>query len=907
MIARQGYETHRQYQPQVVEDPRLCASLWRDCLAKKPKVGKPFCMLLPPPNITGDLHLGHALTAAIQDAICRWQHMNGRDVLWIPGMDHAGLATQMIVERHLFGHNCKHQGSLNPRLQMGREAFVQEVWKWKDSKETSILAQLHRLGLVLDWSREYFTLSPVEHKVLTEMTKLPVPGYADPQPFGYVDVFDYRLASKCGRSPGTVPVATTRLETMLADTALAVHPKDTRYAHLIGQHVLHPFCNSRPIPIIADDVHVDPNQGTGVVKVSPGHSMIDWEIATKHGLKAISMLDDDGTVNIVGGPEFQDLPRFTARQRLVERLTELGLYRGRFGVGQSTEFLAPVGTISLPVCSRSGDVVEPLLRQQWFVNTDSMAEAALRAVQTGQLRISPSFHEPTWCEWLTPERRRHWCISRQVWWGHRMPAYRIPEKAFADSQSYEAFNLSRFYPLSLMETGQDILFFWVARMVMLAIQLTGKLPFNKILLHGLICDSSGQKMSKSRGNTIDPLQLIEGVGKLKQHQIGPGISSLGADALRASLLAADFTRPAVAYSEEYALDYRRFCNKVWQSMQFLLSVMTREASAESTLTVDTENLWSRLLQPLSTCEETSLVDLWILYRLAQRSSQFNRTFNNLCSGSSTAEDVSPSHSLHNCVSDLRYWWTQELCSVYLEVVKQRLRPPHSSSTPTACLDVLIHCFLCGLRLLHPISPHLSEVLWQSLSPMLALPRESLLLQPYPKDVLASVHPDFEALSAYIESLLAASSRVTSWRLTLGLNKSSKAAVGLLLLQPWQPRPEDVINPRAREVAAREITYSLTGLRCIDQQASFMTVPCGSDIHLHFDPEDVDFSAAETSLNSRLANQLKKAKAVEKKALTNSREGLSRSDSVKLSLIKTQIKELEEQLNYLLLCKNGLRK
>ncbi|BHF67412.1 hypothetical protein SprV_0301043800 [Sparganum proliferum] len=1012
-------ETHRQYQPQVVEDPRLCAPLWRDCLAKKPKVGKPFCMLLPPPNITGDLHLGHALTAAIQDAICRWQHMKGGHVLWIPGMDHAGLATQMIVERHLFGHTCNHQGSVNPRLQMGREAFVQEVWKWKDSKETSILAQLHRLGLVLDWSREYFTLSPehskavnealcrlfkaglvyrsnslifwcchlrsaisdieVEHKVLTEMTKLPVPGYADPQPFGYVDVFDYRLASKSGKSPGTVPVATTRLETMLADTALAVHPKDTRYAHLIGQHVLHPFCNWRPIPIIADDVHVDPDQGTGVVKVSPGHSMIDWEIATRHGLKAISMLDDDGTVNFVGGPEFQDLPRFAARQRLVERLTELGLYRGRFGVGQSTEFLAPVGTISLPVCSRSGDVVEPLLRQQWFVNTDSMAEAALRAVQTGQLRISPSFHEPTWCEWLAPERRRHWCISRQVWWGHRMPAYRIPEKASADSQSTEysvadfgcgqasaeltskwviarspdeartvmaeklhcapedlpvleqdcdvldtwfssgllplsalgwpteAFDLSRFYPLSLMETGQDILFFWVARMVMLAIQLTGKLPFNKILLHGLICDASGQKMSKSRGNTIDPLQLIEGVGKLKQHQIGPGISSLGADALRASLLAADFTRPAVAYSEENALDYRRFCNKVWQSMQFLLSVLTREASAESTLTVDTEDLWSRLLQPLSNCEETSLVDLWILYRLAQRSSQFNRTFSNLCSGSSTAEDVDPSHSLHNCVSDLRYWWTEELCSVYLEVVKQRLRPSYSRSTPTASLDVLIHCFLCGLRLLHPITPHLSEVLWQSLPPRLALPRESLLLQPYPKDVLASVHPDFEVLTAFIESLLTASSRVTSWRLTLGLNKSSKDSVGLLLLQPRQPRPEDVINPRAREVAAREITYSLTGLRCIDQQASFMTVPCGSDVHLHFDPEGVDFSAAETSLNSRLANQLKKARAVERKALTNPREGLSRSDSVKLSLIKTQIKELEEQLHYLLLCKNGPRK
>ncbi|VDN09351.1 unnamed protein product, partial [Dibothriocephalus latus] len=425
-------------------------------------VGKPFTMILPPPNITGDLHLGHALTAAIQDAICRWerfptsQQMKGRNVLWIPGMDHAGLATQMVVERHLFGDTCDLQGSRNPRLQMGREAFVQEVWKWKDSKGTNILAQLNRLGLLLDWSREYFTLSPehskavnealyrlfktgliyrsnslvfwcchlrsaisdieVEHKVLTEMSRLPVPGYADPQSFGYVDVFDYQLTSsdqpvvsKSRRPCGTVPVATTRLETMLADTALAVHPSDTRFAHLIGRSVLHPFCSSRHIPIIADDVHVDPNQGTGVVKVSPGHSMVDWEIATRHGLKAINMLSDDGTVNFVG----------------------------RFAVGESAEFLAPVGAVSLPVCSRSGDVIEPLLREQWFVNTDSMADAALRAAQTGQVRISPSFYEPTWCDWLAPEKRRHWCISRQVWWGHRMPAYRIPEKS-SDSPSVEA-------------------------------------------------------------------------------------------------------------------------------------------------------------------------------------------------------------------------------------------------------------------------------------------------------------------------------------------------------------------------------------------------------------------------------------------------------------------------------------
>uniref|UniRef100_A0A0X3NF96 valine--tRNA ligase n=2 Tax=Schistocephalus solidus TaxID=70667 RepID=A0A0X3NF96_SCHSO len=338
-------------------------------------------------------------------------------------------------------------------------------------------------------------------------------------------------------------------------------------------------------------------------------------------------------------------------------------------------------------------------------------------------------------------------------------------------------------------------------------------------------------------------------------------------------------------------------------MQFLLSVLPREVPPETALTINTEGMWSRLRQPLLDCEETSLVDLWILYRLAQRSSQFNRTFSNLCS--SKGEDISPSHSLHNCVSELRNWWTQEFCSVYLEVVKQRMRAPHSGGTSIASPDVLVNCFLCGLRLLHPITPHLSEVLWQSFPPQLPVPREPLLLQPYPEDILASVHPDFEALSAFINGLLAAASRVTNWRLTLGLNKSSKDSAGLLLLlQSQKTRSEDLINLRAQEMATREITYALTSLRCIDPRASFMTVPCGSDVHLHFDPQVVDFSAAEVSLDARLANQRKKAKAVEKKAATNPQEGLSRSDSVKLSLIKTQIKELELQLHHLLQCKNA---
>uniref|UniRef100_A0A5K3FAN4 valine--tRNA ligase n=2 Tax=Mesocestoides corti TaxID=53468 RepID=A0A5K3FAN4_MESCO len=970
------------YQPQIVENSELCRILWRKALEerKSARPSRTFSMILPPPNITGDLHLGHALTASIQDAICRWQCMRGCDVAWVPGLDHAGLAAEMVVERNLAR---KEKAPLsNPRLTLGREAFLKEMWGWMELKRTAILDQLNRLGLTLDWSAEYFTLSPqhsksvnealfrlseaglvyraqnliswcsylqsaisdieVDHKQITERTMLSVPGYATKQPFGYVDVFDYKLADGSGR----VPVATTRLETMLGDTALAVHPDDVRFSRLIGKFVEHPFFKNRVIPIIADSKHVDPNEGTGVVKVSPGHSAVDFEIAEGGmKLKVINVLANDGSLKDCG--EFSGLPRFVARQELVERLTEKGLYRGRFSVGEATEFLATVAPISLPICSRSGDIIEPLLREQWFIDTRTMAAAASEAVDAGVLRISPRFHEATWHDWLAPERHRDWCISRQVWWGHRMPAYRIPLElkdrcpSIPSTKAAHLTNListtsewvvardleearrliagrcncnvtevplnlerdtdvldtwfssallpfttfgwpqedpelTRSYPLDLMETGQDILFFWVARMVMLGVHLTGRVPFKHVFLHGLICDANGRKMSKSKGNTIDPLKLIDGVGNLKSHQLGHdgGVVSLGADALRASLLATDFSRPAIAYAEENALDYRRFANKIWQTMRFLTSEMTRTGVSVDLKRHSIEDMWVRLLQQKTA--GVSILDDWILLHAAQLARQFNASYESLCSGDSSGE------GLHNCIIDFRYWWTEELCSVYLEVVKQRLRKNCSSQD----LDVFVACCLCGLRLLHPLMPHLSETLWQSL----LRTERSILLEAFPQVPIAQDNLDFSE-SHFVKESLNTVSRIKSWRVLLGLGKTYKGDIGVSGL-PTDSRQQE---------AVRELCSALANLQQIDSETMQLTsIPCGAGISLTFQSKDVNFDEAEKILRSRLSSQIKKADALKSKRKDGDQGcNLSRSETSRLTAIEHQISELDSQLQILL--------
>jgi valyl-tRNA synthetase len=545
-----------------------------------------FVMVIPPPNVTGSLHLGHALTNAVEDTLTRWHRMNGKVTLWVPGTDHAGIATQSVVEKRL-----KKEENLS-RHDLGREPFVKKVWEWKETYGNKITGQIRSLGASCDWERESFTMDSnlskavteafcrfhednllyrdtrlvnwscalrsaisdieVDHIDIEEKTFRTVPGH-DPTKkyeFGMITSFAYKVEG----SDEEIVVATTRLETMLGDTGVAVHPEDPRYKHLHGKMLIHPFVD-RKIPIITDPISVDMSFGTGAVKITPAHDPNDYLCGKRNNLEFIVCVSEDGSISANGG-QYAGMMRYDVRQKMEKDLEALGLYRGK-----------ALNKMRLGICSRSGDIIEPMLTPQWYVNCNSMAKRAVDSVRNGDLKIVPAMHEDTWYYWL--DNIRDWCVSRQLWWGHRIPAYFVRiageanldknepgnndrwvvarSEAEAKTKAAEKFNVSEneitleqdedvldtwfssglfpfsvfgwpnqtedfnaFYPTTLLETGADILFFWVARMVMMGLHLTDKLPFTTVYLHAMVRDKNGKKMSKSLGNVIDPLEVIHG-------------------------------------------------------------------------------------------------------------------------------------------------------------------------------------------------------------------------------------------------------------------------------------------------------------------------------------------------------------------------------------------------------------
>ncbi|XP_069701064.1 valine--tRNA ligase-like isoform X2 [Periplaneta americana] len=753
-------------------------------------MGEPFNMVLPPPNVTGTLHLGHALTCTIQDVLARWHRMRGSPVLWVPGMDHAGIATQVVVEKKLW------QEKSLTRHDIGRDKFVEEVWRWKEEKANSIVQQLRRLGLSLDWTREMFTMDPmqsaavteafvtlfdadliyranslvnwscvlqsaisdieVELKQVTGATRIEVPGYTEPVEFGVLTDFAYKF---CDRD-GEIVVSTTRVETMLGDTALAVHPLDDRYKNVWGEQVWHPFRRER-IPIICDDF-VDPDLGTGVVKITPAHNSRDFEVGKRHNLEIIPVINERGDLNEKCG-EFANMKRFDARRIITEELNSLGLLRGKKD-----------HSMQVPFCSRSGDVVELLMKPQWFVNCQDMAQKALLAVKNGELKIDPVFFEKTWYTWL--HDMRDWCISRQLWWGHQIPVYEcwsvfdpetsvwVAARDVDEAKQKAAFRMSvlvsditivrqdedvldtwfssalfpfssmgwpgKFYPLTLMETGHDILFFWVARMVMLGTQLTGQLPFKNILLHGIICDAQGRKMSKSLGNVIYPEDIITGISlenlNLQAHKsfeagflskselekildgqkkmFPKGIAECGADALRFTLCSTNIKHHFINFDVQQCHSNRLFCNKIWQATKY-----TKMCVEKVPLSLDYDLGSSQ--------SHLSKLDRWILSCLARMLSEVHR-------GLSTAE-------FHVATSALRMFLYNEFCDFYLETTKLVLKKPESEAAVATCRTLLC-CMDTALHALSPFMPFLTEELYHH------LPRpkehhfsESIMVAPYP--------------------------------------------------------------------------------------------------------------------------------------------------------------------------------
>ncbi|XP_052721885.1 valine--tRNA ligase-like isoform X2 [Crassostrea angulata] len=730
-----------------------------------------FVMCLPPPNVTGTLHLGHAITNTIQDALVRWHRMRGYETLWLPGCDHAGIATQVVVEKKLWKEKRQ------TRHDIGREAIIQEVWKWKESKGETIYDQLKKLGSSLDWDRACFTLDKnlseavteafvklhdegliyrknkmvnwscqlqsvisdieVENIHLSKRTQINIPGYQERVEFGAMTSFVYPVVGK----DEEIIVSTTRPETMLGDTAVAVHPIDLRYRHLHGCSVLHPI-DGRHLPIICDE-SVDIEFGTGAVKITPAHDKTDHDIGRRHGLPSMSVISRSGLMENVDAP-YLGMKRFDARKEVLGDLKRRNLYRG-----------SKSHPMTLPICSRSKDVIEPLEMEQWFVNMEEMSQMGINAVKTKQLTFVPEYHQKVWFNWL--KSAEEWCISRQLWWGHRIPAYlafdknKGPEKNVwvAARTQQEAItkaarllnlgkeedvvikqdedvldtwfssglfpfsplgwpnqtdDLNKYYPISLMETGSDILFFWVARMVMLGMKLTNQLPFSKVLLHGLLRDAHGRKMSKSLGNVIDPLDVISGITledlhkKVEESNLAPhevetakegqrrdfpnGIPACGTDALRFMLCSYNFKDDEIPMNVEHVQAKRHFCNKIWNGFKFVTSY--------TDTAVD-------LRVPLS--QGVDVMDKWILSRLSNLVDLCHEGF--------------LSHDLQFCTKALQNFLVGDFCDIYLEYSKHILsgdNEAHKEST----IQLLCLCMDTFLRALSPFMPYLSEELYQRL-------------------------------------------------------------------------------------------------------------------------------------------------------------------------------------------------
>ena len=662
-----------------------------------------FSIVIPPPNITGRLHIGHAFNNTLQDILTRWKRMQGCNALWQPGTDHAGIATQNVVEKQLHEEGTGRQD-------LGREAFVKRVWKWRNESGGTITNQLKKLGCSLDWERDRFTMDEGLSKAVREvfvslyeedliykgdyiinwcprchtaLSDLEVE-HQDTQ--GYL----YHLKYSIKDSEDFLVIATTRPETMLGDTAVAVNPDDERYQKYKGKKLILPVLN-REVPLIVDD-YVDTSFGTGALKVTPAHDPNDFELGRKHQLETINIMNPDGTMNSLASPTYEGLDRFECRKKLISNLKDSGV-------------LIKIEDLNHSVghCYRCRTVVEPYLSKQWFVKVKPLAEPAMKAVRDGSIKIVPKFWENTYFEWM--ENIRDWCISRQIWWGHQIPAWNckacgevvvaretpnscsacsstdlIQETDVLDTWFSSALwpfstlgwpektdSLKRFYPTSVLCTGFDILFFWVARMIMMGLKFMGDVPFRDVYIHALIRDAEGQKMSKTKGNVIDPLEVME---------------QYGTDALRFTLAAFAAQGRDIKLAEDRIEGYRNFCNKLWNASRF---VFMNLEDYKGSCALDERSKFSS-------------ADLWILSRLNRATKDVN-------------EALEAFRFNDAALTVYKFIWN-EYCDWYIELTKSKLVDPGSQRV--AAQNMLIHVLDSALKLLHPFMPFITEEIWQKL-------------------------------------------------------------------------------------------------------------------------------------------------------------------------------------------------
>jgi len=745
-----------------------------------PGKGEPYCIMIPPPNVTGSLHMGHAFQQTLMDILIRYHRMKGRNTLWLVGTDHAGIATQMVVERQLA------EAGLDRRT-IGREEFVKRIWQWKEESGGTITRQLRRLGASVDWSRERFTLDPAlsnavqetfirlynegliyrgkrlvnwDPVLLTALSDLEVESKEEPGEL-------YHLRYPLADGSGSVVVATTRPETMLGDVAVAVNPEDERYQHLVGKEVLLPLAN-RKIPIIADNF-VERDFGTGCVKITPAHDFNDFAVAERHHLDKINIFTIEAKLNENVPLEYQGLDRFVARKKVLEALKHLNL------IEKIEKY-----TIKLSRGDRSGAILEPRITDQWFIKMESLAKPAIEAVTNGKIRFTPQNWEKTYFEWMN--NIQDWCISRQLWWGHRIPAWydengkiyvgeseaaiRAHHKLAPDmiltqdedvldtwfSSALWPFStlgwpektsdLETFYPTNTLITGFDIIFFWVARMVMFGLKFTGEIPFKDVYINGLIQDQDGIKMSKTKGNVIDPLDVVDGIDieslvkkrtsslmqpqlaqkieKATRAQFPNGIQAYGMDALRFTFSALATPARYIRFDLARVEGYRHFCNKLWNAARFVL------------MNVENKEVVSKGPHSLS------LPDRWIVSKLQAVKQEVEAALN-------TYRFDLAAQALYDFI------W-HEFCDWYLELSKPALQGGEEAHA-TGTRFVLVSTLEEILRLVHPFMPFITEAIWERLKPILKLSGDTIMLQAYPEYDASKVDLKIEAEVNWLKAMI----------------------------------------------------------------------------------------------------------------------------------------------------------